>query len=110
MEEREPAVLMRRIKQALDHVHETGRLRPSDLQLPSYASLQYIKQFLPGYEGSAFDPERLGVAYIVVPPSQGRGVNAGSYNLNPVPTSPPLSAHPSGTRHLDLVEHAVVRA
>jgi len=83
MEKHDLATLVRRIKQALDHVYETGRLRPSDLQLPIYAHPQYRTQPLSGYEGGVFDSERLGAAYIVVP-SQGRGV-PGDYNLNPVP-------------------------
>jgi len=85
--------LVRRFKQALDHVHENGRLRPSDLQLPIYASTQYCKQPLQGYNRGEFDPEKLGVAYIVVP-SQGRGSNPGHWNLNPVPTPLPPSRPP----------------
>ena len=109
MEVRDPAALMRRIKQALDHVHETGRLRPTDLQLPIYPSPQYGKQTLQGYEGGEFDPEALGVACIVVP-KDGRGFNPGDYNLNPVPPPSPLPDHPSSLQHLNSVEHTVVRA
>ena len=91
MEERDSPALVRRCKQALDHVHESGGLRPSDLQLPIYASPQYYKQLLPGYEDGAFDPERLGTACIVVPPSTHQGSapctwNPCTWSLHQVPT------------------------
>ena len=95
MEKDDPEGLRRRFKQALEHIDETGRLRPSDLQLPIFASPQYYNQPLKGYEGGAFDPEKLGVSYIVVPPKDGRGPNSllGDWNLNPVPTPPLLTTH-----------------
>ena len=94
MEARDPAELMRLFKQALDRIHG-GDLRASDLQLPIYATPPCYKQTLPGYEGGAFDPERLGAACIVVPPSQGRGENnQGVYNLNAVPPRPSPPDHP----------------
>ena len=92
MDERDPRGLLWRIKQSLEHVYETGRLRPSDLKLPIYACPQYYKQILPGYEGGAFDPERLGAACIVVPPSKALGANTPctynpcSWRLKQVPT------------------------
>ena len=90
MEKHDPAGLMRRFKIALDHVHETGRLRPSDLQLPIYASSPYVKVSLQGYEGGEFDPEALGAAYIVVRPSDCRGTNTnGDYNLRQQVPNPP---------------------
>ena len=97
MEERDSPALVRRFKQALDHVHESGGLRPSDLQLPIYASPQYYKQLLPGYEGGAFDPERLGTACIVVPPSTDHGAstpctwNPCTWSLSQVLTPSPPS-------------------
>ena len=95
MEERDPMGLVGRMKQAVDHVHETGGLRPSDLQLPIYASPQYNKELLPGYEGGSFDPETLGAACIVVPKSKGFYTNA-SWSLNPVPPPPTfLTSRPS---------------
>ena len=88
MEERDPAGLRRGFKQALDHFHENGRLRPSDLQLPIMrGSPPTGMWFIPGYEGGAYDPEKLGVACIVVPPLTGIGSNTmGTWNLKPVPT------------------------
>ena len=84
MEAHEPAELMRRFKQALEHVSETGRLHPSDLQLPIQATPQTAKKLLSGYEGGSFDPLHLGVACIVVPPSLGRCAKAeGGWSLNP---------------------------
>ena len=85
----------RRFKQALDHFNETGRLRPSDLQLPIMEGPPpTCKQDLEGYEGGVFDPEKLGVACIVVPPSEGRGANekGSTWNLNPVSPVPPPPA------------------
>ena len=123
LEERD---LLRRFKHDLDHIHETGRLRPSDLQLAIYASPQYCKQSIQGYSGGEFDPEKLGVAYIVIPPAKGYGPRSqGVYNLNPVPTPfppyflntvssrpppPSLPAHPSDLTHLNHFRHALVRA
>ena len=88
MMERDPAELKLRFKQALDHFHENGRLRPSDLQLPIRLSpYDTAVHPLTGYHGGEFDPGRLGVACIVVPPTEGRGSNSkGTYSLNPVPT------------------------
>jgi len=83
---------MRRFKQALDHIHETGLLQPSDLQFPIRASPPTAMQPIPGYEGGALDPQKLGVACMVVPPSQGRGVySTGEWGLKAVPTP---SLHP----------------
>ena len=106
--------LLWRIKQALEHVHETGRLRPSDLQLPIYASPQYYKQILPGYEGGDFDPERLGAACIVAPPSKGLGAvtssthNPCSWNLKQVLTQSRRDC-PFSLQYLHLVEQALAR-
>ena len=70
-------------KQALVHFHETGRLHPSDLQLPIMrGSPPTYMWFIPGYEGGAYDPERLGVACIVVPP-----LEAVSYTHLTLPTN-----------------------
>ena len=92
MEEREPAELRLRFLQALEHVRETLRLHPSDLQLPTYASPQYYKQLLAGYEGGAFDPATLGAAYVVVPDtSSARVPNPCTWNLHQVPTPCPPS-------------------
>ncbi|KAJ1495319.1 hypothetical protein T484DRAFT_1762975 [Baffinella frigidus] len=75
MEERDPANLRKRFKQALDHFHESGRLRPSDLQLPIQLSpYETSVHSLTGYEGGEFDPERLGAACIV---------DGGPSNMNP---------------------------
>jgi len=91
MEERD---LVQRFMQALEHVHESGRLRDSDLQLPIYASPQYYKLLLHGYEGGAFDPERLGAAFIVVPPPTGIGPNTPcTFNLSQVSLPPFLTSH-----------------
>ena len=91
MEKGDPGELRQRFMQALEHIDETGRLRPSDLQLPIFTSPQYYKQSLQLYEGGVFDPEKLGVTYIVVPPKDGRGPNSllGDWNLNPVSTPHP---------------------
>ena len=76
-------MLMRLFKQALEHVRETGRLHSSDLQLPILDDPTFM-QLLEGYEGDEYDPERLGSACIVVPPTAGRGPNTkGHFNLNP---------------------------
>ena len=84
MEAHDPAGLMRRFKQALDHIRESGRLRPSDLQLPSQASPPTYTRPIAGYEGGAFDPHTLGVACIVVPPTHGRGpYSKGEFSFNP---------------------------
>ena len=78
--------LMRQVKEDLDHIHETGRLRPSDLQL--YIQLSPFDTSvhpLLGYEGGEFDPKRRGAARIVVPPTEGRGSNSkGSWRLEQV--------------------------
>ena len=82
MEEHDSSALMRLFKQSLDHVRETGRLHSSDLQLPVLDDPTFM-QPLEGYEGDKYDPERLGVACIVVPPGH-RGKNTkGLFNLNP---------------------------
>ena len=84
MVERDPAELKLRFKQALDHFHDTGRLRPSDLQIPiRLAPYDTAVTPLAGYEGGDFDPGRLGVACIVVPPTEARGSNSkGSWSLS----------------------------
>ena len=85
LEKHDPAELMRRFKQTLDHVCQTGRLSPSDLQLPLQLS-PFDTSILPltGYEGGEFDPERLGAACIIVPPAEGRGSNTkGTWSVNP---------------------------
>ena len=111
MEERDPAGLVRRFKQALEHMDETGSLRPSDLQLPIYASPQYYKQPLQGYDGGAFDPERLGAACLVVPPAEGRGAYTPcTWNLKVPPPLPSFPDRPSALQHLALVEPALFRA
>ena len=84
------AALVRRIRQALEHVDETGRLHPSDLKLPIFASPQYYKQFLPGYAGGAFDPETLGATYVVVPGTAGTW-NPCTWSLSQVLTPTPPS-------------------
>ena len=91
MWDRDPTKLMRRVKQALEHIHATGKLHRSDLQLPIYPSPQYFKRDLKGYQGGVFDPLKLGAAYLVVPPLDGsRGPNtSASWNLNQV--SPALA-------------------
>ena len=78
------ADLMERFKEVLGCVLETRRLRPSDLQLPIRLS-PFDTSICPlsGYEGGEFDPERLGVACIVVPPTEGRGSNTkGSWSVS----------------------------
>ena len=84
MWEHNRAELMRRVKQALEHVRDKGRLQPSDLQLPIQLSpYPTAMQPLTGYEGGEFHPEKLGVTCIVVPPSEGRGTNSkGAWRLN----------------------------
>ena len=79
-------------KDALQHV---GRLPPSGLRLPIFASLPTVQQTKEGYEGGEYDPQQLGVACIVVPPLTGRGANTkgATFNLNPVRT-PSLSSRP----------------
>ena len=68
----------------MEHVRESGRLRDSDLQLPILAAPPTSTQFVKGYEGDSLDPLKLGVACVVVPPTEGRGPNStGDYNLNP---------------------------
>ena len=86
MEKHDPAELMRRFKQALDHVCQTGRLRLADLQLPiRLGPFDTSISSVAGYEGGEFDPEKLGVACILVPPTEGRGSNAkgSSWSVNP---------------------------
>ncbi|KAJ1488654.1 hypothetical protein T484DRAFT_3598050 [Baffinella frigidus] len=79
------AGLERRLMEALQHVHETGLIRPSDIQLPILSSPPTVTQSIPGYEGGELDPQTLGVACIGLPPSEGRGANkeGAAYNLNP---------------------------
>ena len=81
---RDRAGLMRGIKEDLDRIHETGRLRPSDLQLPVRLSpFDTARVSLSGYEGGELDPERPGTACIVIPPTEGRGSNGkGSWRPN----------------------------
>ena len=111
MEEGDPGALRQRFKQAIEHIDETGRLRSFDLQLPIYTSPQYYKQPLPGYDGGAFDPERLGVACIVTPPSTGRGDawNPCSWNLSQV-RDPPLPDLPATLQHFCPFQPALFRA
>ncbi|KAJ1485227.1 hypothetical protein T484DRAFT_1794482 [Baffinella frigidus] len=83
MAEHDPAGLDRSIKREpasrlsldLEHIHDTGLLHAADLQLPILASPPTCVQSIPGYEGGVFDPQKLGVACIVVPPSDCRGPN-----------------------------------
>ena len=112
MWDRDRAELMRQLKRVLEHIHETGRLRPSDLQLPIRLSpFDTAISPLAGFESGEFDPERLGVACIVMQPTSGRGSNTkGNYRLSQVPTTPSLPGRPSALQHLFLVEHALVRA
>ncbi|KAJ1483782.1 hypothetical protein T484DRAFT_1949274 [Baffinella frigidus] len=94
MWERDPAEMKRQFKQALEHFHETGRPRPSDLQLPIRLSpYDTSVSSITGYEGGEFDPARLGVACIVVPPTEGRGTNTKGWSLNP--DRRPSKAHSS---------------
>jgi len=86
MAERDPAGLERQFKEALEHVCETGCLRPSDIRLPIFAAFptETSPLFVLGYAGDSFDSQRLGVACIIDPPSERRGPNTtGAYNLNP---------------------------
>jgi hypothetical protein len=109
MEERDSARLVRRFKEALDHVHETGVLRPSDLQMPIFTSPQYYKQLFPGYDGGAFDPEKLGAAYVVVLDTTCKW-NPCTWNLSQqVPTPPSPHDSPSALQQLHLDEHATAR-
>ena len=102
----------RRFKEALDHVLGTGRLRPSDLQLPIWrmSSFPTFRQNLDGYEGGAFDPLTLGVACIVVPSSDRVASVMGDWNLNPVrtPSLPPPDPPPASISIL-LRKHRSVR-
>ena len=90
MEERDSAGLRMRFERALKHIDETGNLHPSDLQLPIMrGSPPTYMWFIPGYMGGALDPEKLGVACIVIPPSTGLGAyTLGTWRLKPVPTPP----------------------
>ena len=75
MEKIDRADLERRFKEALKHMHGSGRLHPSDLQLPIQPSPPTNVKLIEGYEDGEFNPEKLGVACIVRPPSEGRGAN-----------------------------------
>ena len=86
MEEDDLPELERRIHQAMEHVRETGRLEPSDLQLPILAATPTTLVPIPGYKGGALDPKERGVACIVEPPSEGRS-SPGDFSLKPVCTS-----------------------
>ena len=87
MAEQDRAELERRIMQALGHVRETGLLDASDLQLPIQASAPTLMLPLKGYEGGMFDPLKLGVACIVVPPPESRGsYTLGDYSFQAVCT------------------------
>ena len=113
MEAGDAAGLRLRFKQALDHIHETGRLNPSDLQLPIMrGSPPTYTWTVPGYGAmGAYDPTKLGVACIVVPPATGTGFNTlGDFNLVPVSTLPFLPDRPSPLQHLQQGEVALVRA
>ncbi|KAJ1479948.1 hypothetical protein T484DRAFT_1748878 [Baffinella frigidus] len=77
------AGLERRFKAALEHVRETGSLRPSDMRLPIFAAPLTATQFVLGFAGDSFDPQKLGVACIINPQSKGRGpTTKGDWNLN----------------------------
>ena len=95
MQEHDPAGLMRRFEQALEH-YDAGGLHPSDLRLPIWrGSPPTYMWFLPGYEGGAYDPEKLGVACIVVPPPTGLGANTlGDFCFKAVPPPPLPSRAP----------------
>jgi hypothetical protein len=112
MEQRDRAGLEQRFAAILDHLDVAGRLRPSDLQLPIFASPPYLKQPLEGYEGGAFDPATLGVACIVVPPTDCLGANSsGDWNLRQVSAPPSfLPDRPAALQHLNLGERALVPA
>ena len=101
MADHDPAGLMRQFKQALDHVLDTGRLQPSDLQLPIMSSPPTVMQPLAGCEGGMFDPLQLGVACIVVRGGRAPTNGAATWNLNPV-SSPPLTPSPLPDRLLAL--------
>ena len=106
------------IKLALEHVRETGSLllRPSNLQLPiQLAPYDTSVSPLKGYEGGEFHPEKLGVACIIVPPTEGAGSNSkGDFGLTIVRTSsappPLLSDLSSPPQHFYLGEKATVPA
>jgi len=91
LEENDLAGLERNVKQLLEHlreiwdlnpvellfqqdlkrIHETGGLRPSNLQLPIRTYPPTTLQRIPG--GGSLDPHVLGVGCTVVPPERGRG-------------------------------------
>ena len=101
LEETDRQELERRIKQALERFRGTGLLHAANLQLPIMRGAPPTNMwFVLGYEGGAYDPAKLGVACIVVPPTDGRGKNTlGDYNLHavrppalPFPPPPPPSS------------------
>ena len=94
MEVRDPAGLRQRFKQALEHILETGRLHPSDLQLPIIIGSPptYMRKVLGYGSGGVYDPMKLGIACYVVPPATGTGFNTlGDFNLVPVSIPSPPS-------------------
>ena len=88
--------LMRSIKQSLDSIKRTGRLRPSDLKLHIQLSpFDTSIRPLTGYEGGEFHPDRLGAACLVVSPTEGRGSNTkGTYSVHAAVPTPSLSSWP----------------
>jgi len=95
-----------RFQQALKHIHETGGLRPSNLQLPSRTYPPTTVQPILGYEGGALNPHFPGVACFVVPPEQGRGKDytKGDWNFKAVRPPPSLPYRPSAIQNLYRVE------
>jgi len=93
MEQHDPARLRERFKQALDSVCQTGRLRPSDLQLPIFTS-PWMASISPlvGYWDGEFDADTPGAACILLPPTFCRHarLRRGDYSINKVPTPPPF--------------------
>ena len=76
---------MRRFKQVLDG-RGAGRFHPY-LKIPIMPFPPTVLQTLAGYEEGEFNPLQLGVACIIVPPSQRRAPSnkRGTWNFNPVP-------------------------
>ena len=85
-----------RFQQALKHIHETGGLRPSNLQLPNRTFPPTSLQYILGFEGGALNPHNLGVGCTVVPPEQGRGKDytKGDFHFKAVPSPPPFPPRP----------------
>ena len=95
-----------RFQQALKHIHETGGLRPPNLQLPNRTYPPTTLQILPGYAGGALNPHILGVACTVVPPEQGRGKDytKGDWHFQAVHPPPSLAYRPSAIKNSHRVE------